>query len=143
MSTLGQKRTSRHVCGMCALPPIAYALALADNINSVVPGFVRNPYNTAFASGGSSGGTGASLAANFGVVGIGSDTGGSLRVPSALNALAGLRPTVGLVSRTGLVPLDSVRDNPGPMARALQIWRSAAHSATRLLPDYAVGGSLS
>jgi len=77
---------------------------------------VRNPYNTAFASGGSSGGTGASVAANFGVVGIGSDTGGSVRVPSAFNALAGLRPTVGLVSRTGLVPFDSVRDTPGPMA---------------------------
>jgi amidase len=93
-----------------------FALALADNINSVT-GFVRNPYNTAFTSGGSSGGTGASVAANFGAVGIGSDTGGSVRVPSAFNALAGLRPTVGLVSRTGLVPYDTVRDTPGPMAR--------------------------
>jgi Asp-tRNA(Asn)/Glu-tRNA(Gln) amidotransferase A subunit family amidase len=96
-----------------------FALGLEDNINSVVPGFVRNPYNTAFTSGGSSGGTGASVAANFGVVGIGSDTGGSVRVPSAFNALAGLRPTVGLVSRTGLVPFDSVRDTPGPMARSV------------------------
>jgi amidase len=90
-----------------------------DNINSVVSGFTRNPYNTAFATGGSSGGTAAALAANFGVVGIGTDTGGSVRMPSAHNALAGLRPTVGLVSRTGMVPLNSVRDTPGPMARCV------------------------
>jgi amidase len=96
-----------------------FARGGGDNINSVVSGFARNPYNTAFATGGSSGGTGASLAANFGVVGIGTDTGGSVRMPSAHNALAGLRPTVGLVSRTGLVPLNSVRDTPGPMARSV------------------------
>ena len=70
-----------------------------DNINSVVSGFARNPYNTAFATGGSSGGTGAAIAASFGVVGIGSDTGGSVRMPAAHNALVGLRPTVGAVSR--------------------------------------------
>src|ERR1700712_2096391 len=70
-----------------------------DNINSVLPGFARNPYNTAYATGGSSGGTGAGLAANFGVVGMGSDTWGSIRNPSSNNALVGIRPTVGLVSR--------------------------------------------
>jgi Asp-tRNA(Asn)/Glu-tRNA(Gln) amidotransferase A subunit family amidase len=96
-----------------------FARGGGDNINSVVPGYARNPYNTAFATGGSSGGTGASLAASFGIVGIGSDTGGSVRMPSAHNALVGLRPTVGLVSRSGLVPLDSVRDTPGPMARSV------------------------
>ena len=94
-----------------------FARGIGDNINSVVSGFARNPYNTAFATGGSSGGTGAALAASFGVVGIGTDTGGSVRMPSAYNALAGLRPTVGLVSRRGMVPLNSVRDTPGPMAR--------------------------
>jgi amidase len=96
-----------------------FALGLGDNINSVVPGFARNPYNTAFATGGSSGGTGAALAASFGVVGIGTDTGGSVRAPSAHNALVGLRPTVGFVSRAGMVPLDSVRDTAGPMARSV------------------------
>ena len=96
-----------------------FALGLGDNINSVVPGFARNPYNTAFATGGSSGGTGAALAASFGVVGIGTDTGGSVRAPSAHNALVGLRPTVGLVSRTGMVPFDSVRDTAGAMARSV------------------------
>jgi Asp-tRNA(Asn)/Glu-tRNA(Gln) amidotransferase A subunit family amidase len=96
-----------------------FALGIGDNINSVVAGFARNPYNTAFATGGSSGGTGAAVAASFGVVGIGTDTGGSVRRPSADGALAGLRPTVGLVSRTGMVPLNSVRDTAGPMARSV------------------------
>lgn len=90
-----------------------------DNINSVLPGFARNPYNTAFATGGSSGGTGASIAANFASVGIGTDTGGSIRMPSAHNALVGLRPTVGLVSRTGIIPNNSVRDTGGPMTRTV------------------------
>jgi amidase len=95
-----------------------FARGGGDNINSVISGFARNPYNTAFATGGSSGGTAAALAASFGVVGIGTDTGGSVRMPSAHNALVGLRPTVGLVSRTGMVPLNSVRDTAGAMARS-------------------------
>ncbi|MEO7651523.1 MAG: amidase family protein [Bryobacteraceae bacterium] len=94
-----------------------FAYGAGDNVNSVIPGFARNPYNTAYATGGSSGGTAAAIAASFGVVGIGSDTGGSVRMPSAHTALAGFRPTVGLVSRTGMVPLNSIRDTAGPMAR--------------------------
>jgi amidase len=90
-----------------------------DNVNSVLPGFARNPYNTAFATGGSSGGTGAAIAANFALIGIGTDTGGSVRMPSAHNALVGLRPTVGLVSRVGIQPNNSVRDTAGPMARSV------------------------
>jgi Asp-tRNA(Asn)/Glu-tRNA(Gln) amidotransferase A subunit family amidase len=90
-----------------------------DNINSVLPGFCRNPYNTAYATGGSSGGTGASIAANFALVGIGTDTGGSIRMPSAHTALVGLRPTVGLVSHTGIIPNNSVRDTGGPMTRTV------------------------
>ena len=96
-----------------------FALGIGDNINSVVSGFTRNPYNTAFATGGSSGGTGAAIAASFGVVGIGTDTGGSVRRPAAHAALAGLRPTVGAVSRTGMVPNISIRDTAGPMARTV------------------------
>ena len=96
-----------------------FARGSGDNINSVVPGYTRNPYNTAYATGGSSGGNGAALAASFGVVGVGTDTLGSVRMPSAFNALVGLRPTVGLTSRTGMVPLNSVRDTPGPMARSV------------------------
>jgi len=59
----------------------------------VLPGFARNPYNTAYATGGSSGGTGAGLAASYGVVGLGSDTFGSIRNPCSNNALVGLRPS--------------------------------------------------
>jgi amidase len=96
------------------------AMGLADTINSVLPGFTRNPYNTAYASGGSSGGTGVAIAANFGAVGIGTDTGGSVRAPASINNLVGIRPTVGLVSRTGMGPLDSQRDTPGPMGRKVE-----------------------
>ncbi|HZT52412.1 MAG TPA: amidase family protein, partial [Stellaceae bacterium] len=90
-----------------------------DNINSVLPGFARNPYNTAHATGGSSGGTGAGLAAGFGVVGLGSDTWGSIRNPSSNNALVGLRPSWALVSRAGMVGLYDARDTAGPMARTV------------------------
>jgi amidase len=96
-----------------------FAYGIVDNVNSVLSGFARNPYNTAFATGGSSGGSAAALAASFGVVAIGTDTGGSVRMPSAFNALVGLRPTVGVISRTGMVPLNSVRDTAGPMARSV------------------------
>ena len=97
-----------------------FTRGIGDNINSVLPGFARNPYNTAFATGGSSGGTGASVAASFAVVGIGTDTGGSVRAPAAHNALAGLRPTVGLVTTAGMTPNNSVRDTTGPMARGVR-----------------------
>ena len=96
------------------------AMGLADNINSVLPGFTRNPYNPAYASGGSSGGTGVAIAANFGTVGLGTDTGGSVRAPASINNVVGIRPTVGLVSRTGMAPLDSQRDTPGPMGRSVE-----------------------
>ena len=68
---------------------------------------------------GSSGGTAAAVAANFGAVGIGTDTGNSIRGPSSHQALVGLRPTVGLVSRAGVVPLDPSRDVTGPMTRTV------------------------
>jgi amidase len=90
-----------------------------DNINSVLPSFARNPYNTAHATGGSSGGTGSGLAASFGVVGLGSDTFGSIRNPSSNNALVGLRPSWALVSRAGMVGLYDARDTAGPMARTV------------------------
>src|SRR5499427_2555000 len=95
------------------------AMGLADTINSILPGFTRNPYNTAYASGGSSGGTGVAIAANFGAVGVGTDTGSSVRSPASINNLVGIRPTVGLVSRTGVARLISQRDTPGPMGRTV------------------------
>ena len=81
-------------------------------------GRARNPYDPARHPGGSSGGTGAAVAANFAAVGMGSDTCGSIRVPSAHNNLVGLRGTLGLSSRHGIVPLSSSRDIGGPLARS-------------------------
>jgi amidase len=90
-----------------------------NNINSVLPGFARNPYNTAYATGGSSGGTESGLASSFGVVGLGSDTSGSIRNPASNNAIVGLRTSWALVSRSGMVGLYDKRDTAGPMARTV------------------------
>ena len=98
-----------------------------DNINSVLPGFARNPYNTACATGGSSGGTGSGLAASFGVVGLASDTFGSIRNPASNNAVVGLRPSWALVSRAGMVGLSDKRDTAGPMARTVTDLARLAH----------------
>lgn len=80
----------------------------------------RNPYATERDAGGSSAGTGAGVAANFGLVGVGEDTGGSIRIPSSFNNLFGLRPTTGLISRNGFQPLLHFQDTPGPMARSVR-----------------------
>lgn len=83
-------------------------------------GETKNAYSfSLFPGGGSSGGTGASVSANLGAVGLGTDTGGSIRIPSSFNALVGIRPTTGLVSREGVIPLDLYRDTVGPMARTV------------------------
>ncbi|TDQ36786.1 amidase family protein [Aureibacillus halotolerans] len=82
-------------------------------------GQTLNPYDLQRYPGGSSGGTGAAVAANFAVAGLGSDTGGSIRVPSSMNSLVGIRPTVGLSSRDGIIPLALTQDVGGPMARTV------------------------
>lgn len=93
---------------------------LAAGITSVssLGGQTRNPYDPMRCPGGSSGGTGAAVAASFAAVGWGSDTCGSIRIPSAFNNLVGLRPTQGMVSRNGVVPLSHTQDIPGPLARS-------------------------
>jgi amidase len=78
---------------------------------------VYSPYNLTKTAGGSSGGTGASISANLGAIGFGTDTGGSIRDPSSYNQLVGIRPTVGLTSRDGIVPLALTQDTGGPIAR--------------------------
>lgn len=80
---------------------------------------VSSPYDTTKSSGGSSGGTGAAIAANLAGIGFGTDTGGSVRIPSTYNQLVGVRPTVGLASRDGIVPLALSQDTGGPMARSV------------------------
>jgi amidase len=94
---------------------------LASGITSVGSGFgqVKNPYDLDRNPGGSSGGTGAGIAANFAVAGMGSDTCGSIRNPASENNLVGLRGTQGLSSRTGIVPLSSTQDIGGPIARTI------------------------
>lgn len=82
-------------------------------------GVTRNPYDPSRNPGGSSGGTGAAVAANFAVAGLGSDTCGSIRIPAAHNALVGLRGTQGASSRRGIVPLSSTQDIGGPLARSV------------------------
>jgi amidase len=90
------------------------------NSASSVSGETLNPYNTLRETGGSSAGTGAAIAANYGLIGVGEDTGGSIRVPASFCNLVGLRPTVGMVSRAGLSPLVKTHDTPGPMARTVR-----------------------
>jgi amidase len=82
-------------------------------------GQTRNPYALDRNPGGSSGGTGAAIAANFAAVGMGSDTCGSIRIPAAHNSLAGIRGTQGLASRTGIIPLSSTQDIGGPIGRTV------------------------
>lgn len=83
-------------------------------------GTTNNPYNTNYVPAGSSGGTAASISANFGVIGLGSDTGNSIRGPSSHNALVGFRSTMGLTSRAGIVPLYLRNDIGGPMCRTVE-----------------------
>lgn len=88
------------------------------NVGSLF-GQTRNPYALDRSPGGSSGGTAAAVAANFAVVGLGSDTSGSIRVPASHNSLVGLRGTQGLLSRSGIIPLSHTQDIGGPLARSV------------------------
>jgi Asp-tRNA(Asn)/Glu-tRNA(Gln) amidotransferase A subunit family amidase len=90
-----------------------------ETVSSILPGYTKNPYARDRVTAGSSGGTGAAVAASFGVVGLGTDTGNSIRGPSGHNALVGIRSTMGLTSRAGVVPLNLASDIAGPMARTV------------------------
>jgi amidase len=102
---------------------IILAKANLDEFNSGssgtsgIGGQTKNPYNLRKSPGGSSAGTGAALAAAFGQAGLGTETGSSIRNPSTKNNLVGLAPTLGLVSRHGVVPSSILLDRTGPMAR--------------------------
>jgi Asp-tRNA(Asn)/Glu-tRNA(Gln) amidotransferase A subunit family amidase len=95
---------------------------LASGITTVgsLGGQTLNPYDPTRNPGGSSGGTGAAVAASFAALGWGSDTCGSIRIPSAHNNLVGLRPTKGLSSIDGIVPLSHTQDVGGPLARTVE-----------------------
>lgn len=96
-----------------------FAFSPYETIGSALPGYTRNPYATNRVTAGSSGGTGAAVAANFGAVGLGTDTGNSIRGPSSHNLLVGIRSTMGLTSRDGIIPLYMDHDIGGPMARTV------------------------
>ena len=87
---------------------------------SSLGGQVLNPYDLTRTPGGSSGGTGAAVAANLTLIGTGSDTGQSIRSPSSANSLVGIRPTRGLVSRAGVIPNSQTQDEVGPLARTVR-----------------------
>jgi len=90
-----------------------------ETISSIL-GQTLNPYDLTRTPGGSSGGTGAGIAANFGVIGIGTDTINSIRSPASANSLVGIRPTIGLVSRHGIVPYSFTQDTAGPVCRTVE-----------------------
>ncbi|WP_299422593.1 amidase [Sphingomonas bacterium] len=119
---------------------------------SAVGGLVRNPYALDRTACGSSSGTGAGIAASFAAAGLGTETDGSVVCPSSMNGLVGLKPTVGLVSRSFVVPISHSQDTPGPMARSVRdaailfsamIGSDAADPATadagKYRKDYAAG----
>jgi amidase len=87
---------------------------------SSIAGITRNPYNLDYVPAGSSGGTAAAIAANLGAIGLGTDTGNSIRGPSSHNALVGIRPTIGLTSRDGIIPLFLGADVGGPIVRTVE-----------------------
>jgi amidase len=97
-----------------------WAFSPYETVNSLLPGYTRNPYALDRVTAGSSGGTAAAVAASFGTIGLGSDTGNSIRGPSAHQALAGIRSTMGLTSRGGVIPLSQLADIAGPMTRTLE-----------------------
>jgi amidase len=106
---LGKSNLSEWAYFFCGDCPSGY---------SAIGGQTLNPYGRrTMGTGGSSSGSGASIAANFAVGAIGSETSGSILSPSSANSIVGLKPTVGLLSRSGIVPISSTLDTPGPMTR--------------------------
>ena len=97
-----------------------WAFSPYETVSSILPGYTRNPYALDRVTAGSSGGTAAAIAASLGLVGLGSDTGNSIRGPSSHQALVGIRSTMGLTSRAGVFPLSLLADIAGPIARTVE-----------------------
>jgi amidase len=103
------------IIGKTNLHELAYGITTISSMG----GQTRNPYDITRTPGGSSGGTGAAVAASFAAAGMGTDTCGSIRIPAANNNLVGLRGTKGLSSRDGIIPLALTQDIGGPIARSI------------------------
>ncbi len=109
---LGKANLSEWAYFFCEGCPVGY---------SAVGGQTLNPYGRhLFESGGSSAGSGTTMAANYAVAAIGTETAGSILSPSSQNSIVGLKPTIGLLSRGGIVPISSTLDTPGPMTRSVE-----------------------
>lgn len=108
---LGKVNLSEWAYYFCNGCPLGY---------SAIGGQTLNPYGRGqFETGGSSAGSGVSVAANYAVAAIGSETSGSIISPSSQNSVVGLKPTPGVLSRTGIVPISHTLDTPGPMAKSV------------------------
>jgi amidase len=106
---LGKVNLSEWAYYLCDGCPVGY---------SAYGGQTLNPYGRkVFETGGSSSGSGTSMAANYAVAAVGTETSGSILSPSSQNSVVGLKPSIGLLSRTGIVPISSTLDTPGPMTR--------------------------
>lgn len=108
---LGKANLSEWAYYFCDNCPLGY---------SAIGGQTLNPYGRfKFETGGSSAGSGATMAANYAVAAVGTETAGSIISPSSQNSIVGLKPTIGVLSRTGIVPISSTLDTPGPMTRSV------------------------
>ena len=96
-----------------------FAFTPYETVSSILPGYTKNPYALDRVTAGSSGGSAAAVAASLGEAALGTDTGNSIRGPSAHQALVGIRSTMGLTSRAGVAPLNLASDVAGPMARTV------------------------
>ena len=106
---LGKVNLSEWAYYFCEGCPLGYSAVGGQNLN---------PYGRkVFETGGSSSGSGVAVAANYAVAAVGTETAGSILSPSSQNSVVGLKPTVGLLSRTGIVPISSTLDTPGPMTK--------------------------
>tara|TARA_R110000744_G_scaffold65340_1_gene134168 strand:- start:644 stop:2323 length:1680 start_codon:yes stop_codon:yes gene_type:complete len=106
---LGKVNLSEWAYFLCTGCPVGY---------SAYGGQTLNPYGRRiFETGGSSSGSGTAVAANYAVAAVGTETSGSILSPSSQNSVVGLKPTIGLLSRTGIVPISSTLDTPGPMTK--------------------------
>lgn len=97
-----------------------HELAFGITSNNPTFGPVRNPYDPTLIPGGSSGGNAAAAAARICPAGLGTDTGGSTRIPPALCGVCGMRPTIGRYPNSDLIPISRTRDTPGPIARSVE-----------------------
>ncbi|MBQ4820302.1 amidase family protein [Aquimarina sp. MMG016] len=108
---LGKANLSEWAYFLCSGCPVGY---------SAIGGQTLNPYGRmVFETGGSSSGSGVAVAANFCVAAVGTETSGSILSPSSQNSVVGLKPTIGMLSRTGIVPISSTLDTPGPMTKSV------------------------